>query len=177
MSDVLTCTLLHYGAHSLPVSQQVNISASPIRPQESRLFLRDEELERGVGLILAAERRLCTAARKAREMAGLNPSAFQTLMAIRAEPGLSVKALREQLGATVPTLARILGDLDKRNLVERPRALSDGRKRQLVLTPEGAAVTEPAADAMRDALRDAYKQAGAEQVAGAVIFLEALKDG
>lgn len=175
--SVLACTFLKFDAHSLPVSQQVNSSTSATRSQDARLFLRDEELERAVGLLMTSERRLNAAAHDARKAAGLNPAAFQAMMAIRADPGLSVTALRRHLGATVPTMARTLGALDKAGLIERPRSHSDGRKRRLVLSASGQKLTEPATTAMRDVLRAAFRQAGAEKVAGALAVLEALKHG
>ena len=61
---------------------------------DPRLYLRDEELERGVGLILAGERALSAAAEDARQAAGLSRSEMQALMAIRFQPGLSVSQLR-----------------------------------------------------------------------------------
>ena len=84
--------------------------------------------------------------------------------------------LRDRLGATVPTMARILGKLDERGLVRRKKSGQDGRKRKLELSLAGEAVINPIATAMRNALREAYRSAGSEQVAGAREVLEALTD-
>ncbi len=142
---------------------------------DPRLYLRDEELDRGVGLILAGERALAAAAETARLAADLSRSEMQALLAIRYQPGLSVGQLRERIAATVPTLARILGSLDERGLIERPRAGQDRRQRQLALSPSGDALTAPIAAAMRERLKQAYREAGPDQVAGARCLLEALQ--
>ena len=152
------------------MSAQVNTSSS----FDPRLFLRDEELDRGVALILAGERALLRAAESSRKSAALNGSEMRALMAIRALPGLTVSDLRTALGATVPTMARILGKLDERGLVRRKKSGQDGRKRKLELSLAGEAVCEPIAAAMRDALRIAYRNAGSDKVAGARAVLEAL---
>lgn len=145
------------------------VSADP------RLYLRDEELDRGVGLILAGERALAAAAEAARLAADLSRSEMQALLAIRYQPGLSVGGLRERIAATVPTLARILGTLDERGLIERPRGGEDRRQRRLTLSSAGDALTAPLAAAMRDCLKQAYREAGPDQVAGARCLLEALR--
>ena len=143
---------------------------------DPRLFLRDEELDRGVALILAGERALSAAAETGRRNASLNKTELQALLTIRAAPGINVSELRKRTGATIPTMARILGKLDERGLVRRKKSGQDGRKRKLELSLAGEAVTEPIATAMRNILREAYRTAGSEQVAGARAVLEALAD-
>jgi len=143
---------------------------------DPRLFLRDEELDRGVALILAGERALIKAGAKAQKATGLNAIQLSVMLAIRAAPGLSVMALREQLGATVPTMARVLGALDTRGLVNRDRSGADGRKRKLTLSDTGNALIDPVAAKLRDTLREAYKTAGSEHVIGARAVLEALSN-
>ncbi len=145
--------------------------SSPVDP---RLYLRDEELERGVGLILAGERALGRAAEAGRETAGLGKPELQVLLAIRFLPGQDVAALRGHLGATVPTLARLLGTLDQRGLIRRDRDARDARRRNLYLSPAGEAVLRPVVEAMRETLKQAYREAGPQQVAGARAVLEAL---
>ena len=152
------------------MSAQVNTSSS----FDPRLFLRDEELDHGVALILAGERALLQAAESSKKSAAVNATELRALMAIRANPGLTVSELRATIGATIPTMARILGKLDERGLVRRKKSGQDGRKRKLELSLAGEAVCEPIAIAMRDALRIAYRSAGSDQVAGARAVLEAL---
>ena len=81
----------------------------------------------------------------------------------------------DQLDSTTPTFARIIGDLEKRGLIERRESdAGDRRVRYLFLTHEGKRVTDPATLAMRDKLRKAYRAAGASAVGGVRSVLEAL---
>ncbi|HCX11040.1 MAG TPA: hypothetical protein DHU81_12045, partial [Hyphomonas sp.] len=89
------------------------------RPFDPRLFLMDQELDRGVGLLLAGSAELMRAAEEARHKAGLSKPELQILMAVRYSPGQTVGELRDALSMTVPTFARIIGELDKRGLIER----------------------------------------------------------
>ena len=154
------------------MSAQVNTSTN----FDPRLFLRDEELDRGVALILSGERILSAAAESGRRTAALNKTELQAILAIRAAPGLSVTDLRDRLGTTTPTMARVLGKLDTRGLIRRKKSGQDGRKRKLELSLTGKAISDPIAEAMRNSLRAAYRSAGSENVSGARVVLEALAD-
>lgn len=142
-----------------------------------RLYLRDEELDAGAGLILAAEKRLSGVAEAAMQAAGLNRGGFDLVMGIRAEPGLTGRAMRERLAMTVPTFARLLGELAGRDLIKKTRSIQDGRAQLLYLSEAGEALAEPIAEAMREALRMAYRSVGAEHVGGARAVLEAIVKG
>lgn len=155
----------------MPDVNQNTRSAAGFDP---RLFLRDEELDYGIALLLAGERALMQAGGDLAAATALPPLAARVLIAVRFQSGQSVTSLRQQLGATVPTLARILGELDQRGLIERRKSRADRRQRALYLTTEGKRLTDPAALAMREALRRAYRRAGASAVAGARAVLEAL---
>jgi len=143
-------------------------------PPPDSILLRDEELDYGIALLLTAERALMRAAGDLAVTAAMPPLAARVLIAVRFQPGQSVTGLRQHLGTTTPTLARILGELDQRGLIERRKSRGDRRQRALNLTTEGKRLTDPAAIAMRDTLRRAYRRAGASAVAGARAVLEAL---
>lgn len=160
------------------MESEVNTSArrttGSAAPGDARLFLRDEELDNGVGLVLASERALVRASETTRRAAGLSRPELQVLLAIRYQPGLDVSTLRQRLSATVPTLARLLAKLDQRGLVERDAKGEDRRRRQLRLSAAGETLTDPIAAAMRAKLRAAFREAGMEQVAGARTLLDVL---
>ncbi len=124
--------------------------------------------------MLAGERALLRAAGDLANAHMMPQLAARVLIAIRFQPGQLVSDLRGQLSTTTPTLARILGELDKRGLIEKRKAPGDGRTRSLHLTHEGLRMTDPATIAMRDRLRAAYRKAGSSAVAGARAMLEAL---
>lgn len=126
---------------------------------------------------MAGERRLAHAMAAAMTAAGLNRSACDILLSIRADPGLGVAEHRARLGMTVPTFARLLGQLDRRGLIDKRPGGQDARRRQLRLSAAGRALVEPVAAALRDALRPAYRQSGADEVAGALgLLLSVLGD-
>jgi DNA-binding MarR family transcriptional regulator len=142
---------------------------------DPRLFLRDEELDYGIALLLAGERALMKAAGEISRDFDLPQLAARVLITIRFQPGQTVTELREQLHATTPTLARILGDLDQRGFIERRQSEhGDRRTRCLYLSHEGKRVTDPATLTMRNRLRSAYRAAGSGAVSGVRAVLEAL---
>lgn len=152
------------------MAQSVNLN----RPFDPRLFLTDQELDRGAGLLVSGADELLRAGETARKAAGLSKSEMQILMAVRYQPGLTVSQLRQQLGMTVPTFARMIGQLDTRGLIERQREGSDGRRRKLTLSTEGTALTDAIAADLRERLRLAFRACGPEAVAGARALLEVL---
>lgn len=142
---------------------------------DPRLFLRDEELDYGIALLLAGERTLMGVVSEIADTFDMPQLAARALITIRFQPGQTVKALREQLHATTPTFARILGDLDQRGLIERRRSpQGDRRTRLLFLSHEGKRMTDPATLDMRERLRAAYRSAGSGAVGGVRAVLEAL---
>ncbi|MEL6664899.1 MAG: MarR family transcriptional regulator [Pseudomonadota bacterium] len=142
---------------------------------DPRLFLRDEELDYGIALLLAGERALMKASSEIARDFSLPNLAARVLITVRFQPGQTVNTLRDQLDATTPTFARIIADLEKRGFLERRQsAQGDRRTRKLYLSHEGKRVTDPATIAMRDRLRQAYRAAGSGAVGGARSVLEAL---
>lgn len=154
------------------MAPNVNIN----RPFDARLFLVDQELDRGVGMMLTGERELAAVIETARKGAGLSKAEVQILIAIRYQPGLTVGDLRASLSMTTPTFARVIGELDKRGLIARDRAKSDRRKRRLSLSDAGTTLTTPIAIQLRERLRQAYRVAGPDAIAGATAFLQVLSD-
>lgn len=164
--------------HSPIMAREVNsprsAPAAPTGPGDTRLFLRDEELDRGIGLLLAGERVLASAVEETRLAAGLSRTELQALLLLRYHPGMDVKQLQTRLVTSVPTCARILASLDARGLILRDTPRDDRRRRAVSLSETGLALTQPIAAALRETLRGAYRQAGAERVLGARAVLEAL---
>lgn len=142
---------------------------------DPRLFLRDEELDYGIALLLASERALMSATREIAHDFQIPLLAARILLTIRFQPGHAVNQLCEQLDSTTPTFARLIGELEKRGFIERRKSASgDQRVRYLYLSHEGKRVTDPATLAMRDKLRKAYRTAGSGAVGGVRSVLEAL---
>lgn len=158
------------------MASEVNQKTGETARVDPRLFLREEELDNGIALLLASERIIAEITRKAKRQTGLNASSMRLLMTIRFEPGLTVSELRNLTGATTPTIARLLGELDKQNLIVKTQGGRDARRRRLTISPEGELLMRPLVEQLRTALREAYRDAGATAVAGTRAVLEALTE-
>ena len=156
------------------MASEVNQKTGESDRVDPRLFLREEELDNGIALLLESERIIAAALRRNQEATGLNMPALRLLMTIRFKPGLTVSELRDELGATTPTLARLLGELDKRHLVYKKPGGRDARRRRLSLSDNGERLIAPLVTDLRSAMREAYREAGANAVAGTRAVLEAL---
>ncbi len=126
--------------------------------------------------MLRAERALLGEMEKARANTGLSKSEMQVLMAIKHQPDKSVGDIRKLLAMTIPTFARLIGELDRRGLIERHPSHMDRRRRRLVLSDAGAALTTPITIALREKLRTAFRKAGPDAVSGARTVFEAISD-
>lgn len=143
---------------------------------DGRLFLTDENLDRGALLLMSASRRLETRLRKVAEAEGISSPQLSVLLEIKSTPGLNVADLRNRLGGTTPTIARLLGELDKKGLITRPRNVSDGRQRALGLSDTGDHIIERALASLRRDLTQVYRNAGEPSVSGALELLGSIAD-
>ncbi len=156
------------------MASEVNQKPGETGRVDPRLFLREDELDNGIALLLASERTINEVLRGAQESAGLNASSLKLLITIRFSPGLTVSELRDLTGSTTPTLARLLGELDKLDLIVKTQGGRDARRRRLTVSQAGEALLHPIVEKLRAALREAYRVAGANAVAGTRAVLEAL---
>lgn len=140
----------------------------------SPMFLREEEVRRGLELMHFASAALNGAHAAALLEAGLGRAHARCLYFIARDPGLSVKALLGYLGITKQSLGRVLGDLGERGLIASSAGLNDRRQRLLLLTPDGVAVEAALFEALRARLSAAYADAGQEAVTGFWKVLEGL---
>jgi DNA-binding MarR family transcriptional regulator len=160
----------------------VNLSRpapEPIGP-ETRLYLKEEELDRAVELVFVATRRFWRFAEGPLESRGLGPAHYRALAAIRRSEGLPVSALRETLDVTKQSLARVLAELETAGLIDRLPGRTDKRQRLLALTKEGRDAERDATAALRDRLAHIFRSAGAEAVAGArtvLLAMASVEDG
>ena len=140
----------------------------------SPLFLREEEIRRGLELLHAGQARLFAAADTALRREGLGRAHQRALYFIARRPGLSVGALLDLLGITKQSLGRALRELSARGLVETRAGTTDRRRKLLTLTDTGAALEAELFAALRSRLADAYEEAGQESVTGFWRVLEGL---
>ncbi len=145
-------------------------------PPASPMFLREEEVRRGLELMHFAAAALSAAPDRALAEAGLGRAHARCLYFIARDPGLSVKTLLGYLGVTKQSLGRVLGELTTRGLVEARPGTDDRRQRLLMLSDAGQAVEAGLFDAMRARMAAAYGDAGQEAVTGFWQVLEGLLD-
>lgn len=154
---------------------QDNRLATNARVADPRLFLRDEELDRALNLLLNTNFVLSETSMLAQTKSGLDRNSFTLLLLLRSTPRIGVTDARKILGLTQPTFARLMAKLEKNSLISKISGKKDGRKRLLSLSKQGEAVIAPATQAMRDAIRRAWRSVGPETVAGTMTALEALQ--
>ena len=104
------------------------------------LFLREEELDRGLDLLLLAGRQLAAEARALLDAAGLDETDHHLLFLVRRRPGITLVELCEAMGTSKQTLSRHLLRLAELGLVERGGPAADRRRRPFTVTQRGEAL-------------------------------------
>jgi DNA-binding MarR family transcriptional regulator len=130
------------------------------------LFLRDEELTRGIELLAAAHRGLLARPDRRLIELGLGRNHQQVLYWVGRQPGITMVEVQEQVQLTKQTLSRLLKELVAARLITRRPSPRDRRERLLELTPAGRELDSRLNDQLRRRLAEAYRAAGAEAVAG-----------
>lgn len=158
----------------------VNPTIPAPRPPEARtesgtrLYLREDELDRAAELVFRAARNFWRAAEGPLADAELGPAHYRALAGVRRDEGLAVKTLQARLGVRKQSLARVLGELEGAGLIVRTPGLEDRRERRLSLTDLGREAERAASAALRERLGQVFRIAGADAVAGARAVLAAL---
>jgi DNA-binding MarR family transcriptional regulator len=133
------------------------------------LFLREDELERGLELLYVAGHRLNLDVVMLRNQAGIDELDHQALFLVDRQPGVTLAELSAALGVTKQTLSRHLRHLAEVGLIEPAGAAAAGgdrRKRPLRLTDRAAALLAEIKTLQKRRLRLAFKRAGASAVEG-----------
>jgi DNA-binding MarR family transcriptional regulator len=140
----------------------------------SPLFLREDEIRRGVELLYFGYTNMTRAADVVLARHGLGRAHHRALYFISRQPDLSVSALLRLLAITKQSLGRVLQDLAERDLLAVRPGDQDRRQKLLRLTPAGAALEAEAFAALREQLSAAYALAGQASVTGFWRVLEGL---
>ena len=143
-------------------------------PPASPLFLREEEVRRGVELLYFGYTRLTRAIDEGLAKQGLGRAHHRALYFIARQPDLSVSSLLRILGITKQSLGRVLNELADRGLVETSVGEIDRRQKLLRLTEAGALFEAQLFDSLRNSLASAYSAAGQDSVTGFWRVLEGL---
>lgn len=96
----------------------------------------------------------------------LSLNGVHILTLLRKSPdGLEPGVIAEKLGIMRQALAPLLNSLEKRNLLIRTGHASDGRRKVVILTPEGVAYTDMIEDAMSAVELSAFAELPEEELA------------
>jgi DNA-binding MarR family transcriptional regulator len=143
-------------------------------PSASPLFLREEEIRRGVELLYFGYGHLTRAIDSDLAAQGLGRAHHRALYFVARQPGLMVGELLKLLGITKQSLGRVLTELTDRGLVEMKPGAQDRRQRLLRLTATGTALEAALFESLRERMSHAYAEAGQGSVAGFWTVLEGL---
>lgn len=148
----------------------------PGAPAPNPLFLRDEELNRGLELFEAAFRTLLAQPDRALAGHGLGRNHRRVLYFVGREPGITTARLLDRVGLAKQSLSRLVNELAARQLIERRPDARDRRQRRLELTEAGALLNDQVNGRLRRRIAGAYRIAGADAVAGFHAVLLGLTD-
>lgn len=157
------------------MKNQDNRLATNARMVDPRLFLRDEELDRALDMLLNASFVLTEYSILAQTECGLDRNSLRLLLLLRSTPSLGISKARTILGFTVPTFARLIASLEQRKLISKGIGKKDSRERVLSLTDKGQDSIAPATKAMRNTIKKAWRMVGPEKVAGTMAALKAIQ--
>lgn len=143
-------------------------------PPASPLFLREDEVRRGVELLYFGYTRLTRSIDEGLAEQGLGRAHHRALYFIARQPDLTVSDLLKLLAITKQSLGRVLNDLSSRGLVDTRTGTSDRRQKLLRLTEAGGTFEAELFDALRGGMAAAYAAAGQESVTGFWRVLEGL---
>ncbi len=132
----------------------------------SPLFLREDEVRRGVELLYFGYTRLTRSIDEGLAEKGLGRAHHRALYFIARQPDLTISDLLRFLAVTKQSLGRVLSDLTEQGLIETRRGERDRRQKLLRLTEAGAELEAELFSALRDKLSAAYSAAGQESVTG-----------
>lgn len=155
-------------------SKPENPAARRASPPASPLFLREDEVRRGVELLYFGYTRLTRSVDERLAGEGLGRAHHRALYFIARQPDLTVSELLRLLAITKQSLGRVLNELTARGLVEAREGPVDRRQKLLRLTPDGVAFEADLFDALREKLAAAYAAAGQHNVTGFWQVLEGL---
>lgn len=145
-------------------------------PSASPLFLREEEVRRGIELLHFGHVAMMEAIEPVLAEQELGQAHHRALYFIGRQDDQTVGAILALLGITKQSLGRVLQDLTDRALIETRPGIRDRRQKLLRLTATGRAVEAELFARLRERMAAAYAQAGQGPVTGFWRVLEGLLD-
>lgn len=149
---------------------------SEVTSQPNPLFLRDEELRRGIELLFFAYRDFISDPDAILRDYGFGRAHHRALHFIGRNPAITVSELLDILKITKQSLSRVLSQLIESGYVRQEKGAQDRRQRLLFLTDAGHDLETALSTPQRARVARAYREAGGEAVAGFMKVLIGLLD-
>jgi len=147
-----------------------------IKPIGKALFLREEELRRGIEMMFFAYRDFTGEADSILAEQDMGRAHHRAIYFIGRHPGITVSDLLAILKITKQSLSRVLSGLMQDGFVLQKPGTQDRRQRLLFLTDTGIALEARLTALQGRRFAAAYREAGAEAVDGFQQVLRGLMD-
>ncbi len=158
-----------------PTSVSGGTSSTLSRPQKG-LYLRKQELRRGIELMFFAYRDFTGEADQILSDLGLGRAHHRVIYFVGRQPNMSVSDLLAILKITKQSLSRVLSHLINTGYIQQAHGVRDKRQRLLALTENGAALEAKLTDVQCRRFAAAYSARGGTAVDGFVKVLSSLLD-
>jgi DNA-binding MarR family transcriptional regulator len=147
-----------------------------IKPIGKALFLREEELRRGIEMMFFAYRDFTSEADSILVEQNMGRAHHRAIYFIGRNPGITVSELLTILNITKQSLSRVLSALVDTGYVIQKKGPVDRRQRLLFLTDTGTALEARLTAVQGRRFANAYREAGMSAVEGFHRVLEGLLD-
>jgi len=137
-----------------------------IKPIGKALFLREEELRRGIELMFFAYRDFTGEADSILAEQNMGRAHHRAIYFIGRNPGITVSELLAILKITKQSLSRVLGKLIEDGFINQRPDPSDRRRKQLTLSDKGKALEHDLTATQMERFVRAYGEAGDDAVDG-----------
>ncbi len=141
----------------------------PVVPTpDTRLILREEELDASVELFVLAEAALWSTAEAALQdhPSGLGRGHYRAAFLLKRRPGIGVHELAQLTGLSKQGACRVLSDLERCGYIEKAPGKGDARRRPAQLTASGLAFETKVSERLRNHLAFAYRSGGLDAAPG-----------
>ena len=152
------------------------VNMADIKPIGKALFLREEELRRGIEMMFFSYRDFTSEADAILAEKDMGRAHHRAIYFIGRHPGITVSDLLGILNITKQSLSRVLSGLMKDGFVLQKTGATDRRQRLLYLTETGTELEARLTALQGRRFAAAYREAGAEAVDGFQRVLRGLMD-
>ncbi len=139
---------------------------SDIKSGVNPLFLREEDLRKGMELLFYAYRDFTAEPDAILANYKFGRAHHRVIHFVGGNPGITVSELLSILKITKQSLSRVLSQLVREGFVTQTAGTIDRRQRLLELTPAGLELERQLSHSQRERIARAYREAGAEAVEG-----------